>query len=378
MRNPLPLSAGAVWRGSQTSGKSRYDVEVHICGVDDRGDFSGTLTIRNLTPSLPKLVTYVDGEVIGEHHSFRTGKWDATQDDDDAHWGRFKRDMYLQGYSGFSRSDMPEDVVFLRLKERAIISPTCERDVSGASFAGFYYIAVQLNPASAPSGTCTPASPTSMSRSASASRLHQLLSQSAPFDSQHRSRAPILSRTESYASVVRGRAASGVLAAAAASGTSSLKQDDSSTAPVAIPATQSFSVPEDEFPLPTAPRSLPFIWDPSRARDLTPSLAPRLPCVGIPRFPRNLNTKTGYRGPWAQAVMRGFYFASSADPYQELELHYVGDGMGLQLEENAEDGGGVDAWGFFKPIDERGFIKRDFMRREAYARPKASASFSLL
>jgi hypothetical protein len=75
-------------------------------------------------------------QVIGEHHSFRTGKWDATQDDDDAHWGRFKRDMYLQGYSGFSRSDMPEDVVFLRLKERAIISPTCERDVSGASFAG--------------------------------------------------------------------------------------------------------------------------------------------------------------------------------------------------------------------------------------------------
>ena len=83
MRNPLPLSAGAVWRGSQTSGKSRYDVEVHICGVDDKGDFSGafdscscdiifgssdartpgTLTIRNLTPSLPKLVTYVDGEV---------------------------------------------------------------------------------------------------------------------------------------------------------------------------------------------------------------------------------------------------------------------------------------------------------------------------
>lgn len=287
--------------------------------------------------------------------------------------------MYLQGYSGFSRSDMPEDVVFLRLKERAIISPTCERDVSGASFAGFYYIAVQLNPASAPSGTCTPASSSSMSRSASASRLHQLLSQSAPSDSQHRSRPPTLGRTESYASVVRGRAGSGFPAAVAAPGIhSSLKQEDNTTAPVAIPTTQSFSVHEDEFPLPTAPRSLPFIWDPSRARDSTPSSTSRLPCLGVPRFPRNLNTKTGYRGPWAHAVMRGFYFASSADPYQELELHYIGDGMGLQLEENAEDGGGVDEWGFFKPIDERGFIKREFMRREAYARPKASASFSLL
>lgn len=41
LTNPMPLSAGAVWRGSQTSGQSSYDVEVRICSVDDKGDICG-------------------------------------------------------------------------------------------------------------------------------------------------------------------------------------------------------------------------------------------------------------------------------------------------------------------------------------------------
>ena len=38
-----PLNAGAVWRGSQTSGQATYDVEVRICGLDEQGDVAGVL-----------------------------------------------------------------------------------------------------------------------------------------------------------------------------------------------------------------------------------------------------------------------------------------------------------------------------------------------
>jgi hypothetical protein len=122
------------------------------------------------------------------------------------------------------------------------------------------------------------------------------------------------------------------------------------------------------------------------------------------------NAKTGYRGPWAHAVMRGFYFTpppttttkgededgspTSVDlddvsaTYQELELFYVGDGLGALLEENEEEpnraDGQVDEYGI--PVvpalstlpDEIEKIKTDFLRRERYVRAKSSASFTVM
>lgn len=92
--------------------------------------------------------------------------------------------------------------------------------------------------------------------------------------------------------------------------------------------------------------------------------------------------------------MRGFYFASvdpnssgegDSDPYQELELHYVGDGGGALLEESAtEDGNEVDELGFptqpatSRMEEERRKIAKDFERRRRYLMPKASSSFSFL
>lgn len=130
------------------------------------------------------------------------------------------------------------------------------------------------------------------------------------------------------------------------------------------------------------------------------------------------NAKTGYKGPWAHAVMRGFYFtppptscyssssSTSAsnnvsadteddrDTYQELELFYVGDGLGAMLEENEiVDNGKIknygegddededfDEWGNLKivEINEMEKVKKDLKRRQMYARPKASASFTVM
>lgn len=76
--------------------------------------------------------------------------------------------------------------------------------------------------------------------------------------------------------------------------------------------------------------------------------------------------------------MKGFYFASATDPYQELQLRYVGDGMGALLEEYAEEVGGLDEWGEPRPIDERSLLTKEMQRRQRYSMPKGSASFALL
>lgn len=76
--------------------------------------------------------------------------------------------------------------------------------------------------------------------------------------------------------------------------------------------------------------------------------------------------------------MRGFYFASSSDPYQELKLRYVGDGMGAVLEETQVEEDKLEEWGCPVAVDKKGLIRREMERRERFTQPKGSASFSIL
>lgn len=444
----MPLGPGAVWRGCQTSGggsqQAKYDVEVRICSVDEDGDVCGTLTIRDLTPSLPKLVTFFDGEIIGDKHDFITDKWGATAEDDEAHWARFKRDIYLRGADSSFRGDetpeerdsamqekrLLENVVFMRLKERCFLKTSSgdEQDLSGASFAGFYYIAVELSPAAAYPKRSRFRSPTAYGGS---SLSRSFLSQSAPTYSLHDSRssfsitsfrpAPaVLTRNDSYASVVRGSSLSRhpsqpSSGSSTPSGAStpinirqspsllSLKQDDAGKAfdEDNVEEISLYSPPLDEYPPPFTPSSLPapsgFPFDrsaaaaPSRGRAFTPAYK-GLSSASSSTASRFYNPKTGYRGAWANAVMRGFYFASAdpsadggegdADPYQELELHYVGDGCGALLEEHALETKPEYAQSSGESASrmhaERKKIAKDFERRSRYLMPKASSSFSLL
>lgn len=81
----------------------------------------------------------------------------------------------------------------------------------------------------------------------------------------------------------------------------------------------------------------------------------------------------------------------SRDTYQELELFYVGDGLGAMLEENQEEEkgdlveDGYDAeedWASSlkkkSSVNDLEKVKKDLLRRQFYARPKASASFTLM
>ncbi|XP_037093868.1 LOW QUALITY PROTEIN: glucose-induced degradation protein 4 homolog [Pollicipes pollicipes] len=140
-----PLHDGSSFKGYQKSKGNCYDVEVELKKVDlDSAYLCGYLKINNLTDDFPTMVTYFDGEIIGRRHPFLTRKWDANEEVDRKHWGKF------EAFSAFSKTFNTDDFdydaleaydsVFMRWKESFLIPDHQVKDINGASFAGFYYI----------------------------------------------------------------------------------------------------------------------------------------------------------------------------------------------------------------------------------------------
>ncbi|SPO34659.1 uncharacterized protein PSFLO_00130 [Pseudozyma flocculosa] len=148
------LFPGAVFNGTQKSGRNSYDnVDMensHLCGY---------LNIRGLTEDWPELTTYFDAEIIGDRHGFVTGKWGATEADDLKHWARFPPFRPLRSgltKPGLKFSHHNKPYVFMRWKERFLVPDHRVRDINGASFAGFYYVCVELGGDTARRPTHTP------------------------------------------------------------------------------------------------------------------------------------------------------------------------------------------------------------------------------
>lgn len=155
------LYPGSIFRGKQTSGRSSYEVEVRILDVDFASStLSGYLSISHLTDTHPKLTTFFSGEIIGPTYGFLTGtKYyaQATEQDDLRHWSRFDRFHQVRGQlrrPGLTMNEMERvkpggdlrerGYVFMRWKERFLVPDHKVRDISGASFAGFYYLQLEL------------------------------------------------------------------------------------------------------------------------------------------------------------------------------------------------------------------------------------------
>lgn len=146
------LYPGATFSGTQKSGRNSYDVTVTIVDVDLSSSFlCGYLCIRGLTEDWPELTTYFDAEIIGNRHGFLTQKWGATEQDDMTHWPRFPAFRHVRNELKRPRLTMPDrdrGAIFMRWKERFLIPDHKVHDISGASFAGFYYVCVEFNPQS--------------------------------------------------------------------------------------------------------------------------------------------------------------------------------------------------------------------------------------
>lgn len=145
------LYPGSIFCGTQKSGKLSYDVTVEILNIDlTRSHLDGYLNIRGLTEDWPELTTFFTAEVIGQDYSFHTGRWGATKTDDDKHWQRFgaykslKKMLGQEKWDGRPFNHLNKPFVFMRWKEHFLVPEHLVTDISGASFAGFYYVCAEL------------------------------------------------------------------------------------------------------------------------------------------------------------------------------------------------------------------------------------------
>ncbi|KAF8623455.1 hypothetical protein AX15_006241 [Amanita polypyramis BW_CC] len=144
------LYPGATFVGTQKSGRSSYDVTVTVVDVDFASSFlCGYLRIRGLTDDWPELTTYFDAEIIGNRYGFLTQNWGASENDDMIHWSRFPAFKQIRPELRepmLTMTDRDRGAVFMRWKERFLVPDHRVQDISGASFAGFYYVCVDFNP----------------------------------------------------------------------------------------------------------------------------------------------------------------------------------------------------------------------------------------
>ncbi|KAK6353755.1 hypothetical protein TWF730_008182 [Orbilia blumenaviensis] len=136
------LRPGSRFEGTQQSDKQTYTVHVEIKHVDMRESFlCGYLCIQGLTQDNPTLTTYFEGELIGSKYAFKTKNktWGATEKIDLQHWGRFP------AYRPYTRSSKSKEFgeqehIFMRWKEYFLVPNHRVKELTGASFDGFYYI----------------------------------------------------------------------------------------------------------------------------------------------------------------------------------------------------------------------------------------------
>ncbi|KAG0722042.1 Glucose-induced degradation protein 4 [Chionoecetes opilio] len=120
--------------------------------VDEANSYlCGYLKIKGLTEEYPTLTTFFDGEIISEKYPFLTRKWDADEEVDKKHWGKFP--PFYQYTKTFNSDTFDYSVlkdsehVFMRWKEHFLVPDHTVKDINGASFAGFYYICFQKSAA---------------------------------------------------------------------------------------------------------------------------------------------------------------------------------------------------------------------------------------
>lgn len=102
--------------------------------------------LLGLTEDHPTLTTYFEGEMIGDKYSFQTRRpeWGSCEKNDFQHWARFP--AYKPLGSKAKRADFSyanfaqKENIFMRWKEYFLVPDHRVRQISGASFEGFYYI----------------------------------------------------------------------------------------------------------------------------------------------------------------------------------------------------------------------------------------------
>ncbi|GAA5906132.1 hypothetical protein JCM8208_000643 [Rhodotorula glutinis] len=314
-----PLHSGSTWAGVQRSGRNSYEVTVKLDTVDMlTGSLTGTLEIKGLTPELESLVTFFEGEIVGESGGpgFRTAKYGATEVDDLKHWRRFpaftrnRLENQLVKPGLHLRNAAQRPFVFMRWKEQFVTSHRVEA-IHGASYAGFYYCCLDCDPSAfAPDAVPhrgispappRPSPPTPRTRRTSSysrgSEAASLLSQTRPAGPRASSasppqptvnlpaatRAPAPARPApprrgssgsfSYAAALRGDSSADGALSTSPSASSSSSPPPSSTSPSTAPASALQPLPD----LPTPKHELDSAFPSLASAEAAPPPAVNLP-----------------------------------------------------------------------------------------------------
>ncbi|XP_065899381.1 glucose-induced degradation protein 4 homolog [Dysidea avara] len=147
----MSLHAGGRFTGYQQSRGNKCDVEVILKHVDNDNHYlCGYLKIQGLTDDT--FMTFFEGEIISKDHPFLTRKWEADAGVDKDHWGKFsgfKNFASRFNDDSFSYDEVEKsDYIFMRWKELFLVPDHKVADISGTSYAGFYYIAFQKSTSS--------------------------------------------------------------------------------------------------------------------------------------------------------------------------------------------------------------------------------------
>jgi len=130
------LYNGMRFIGEQEATYNSYDVEVVIQNVDFENLYiCGHFNMNGLTEEYPTLTTFFDGEIISSRYPFFTRKFDTNLQVDKSHWQRL---IPAKQFAHVFDDDSP--IICMRWKERYLVKDHKIKEVSGCSFAGFYYI----------------------------------------------------------------------------------------------------------------------------------------------------------------------------------------------------------------------------------------------
>lgn len=173
--NSIYLQPNSQFVGEQQSGKSSFHIKVEFKTVDlFNSVVTGFLQISGLTDANSEITTYFKGEIINnplhtfkwrnngpdtyeepsvERYSFITenSQWGSFAKNDFEHWKKLTQsttflsdDKLIKRLEKVQRGEEDDQYIYMRWKEEFLLPDSRIKQITGASFEGFYYIVLNI------------------------------------------------------------------------------------------------------------------------------------------------------------------------------------------------------------------------------------------
>jgi hypothetical protein len=175
--NSIYLQPNAQFIGEQQSGKSSFHIKVEFKTVDlFNSVVTGFLQISGLTDANSEITTYFKGEIINnplhtykwknesgpngtyeeptvQKYSFITEnkQWGSFAKNDFEHWKKLTQsttflsdDKLIKRLEKVQRGEEDNQYIYMRWKEEFLLPDSRIKQITGASFEGFYYIVLNI------------------------------------------------------------------------------------------------------------------------------------------------------------------------------------------------------------------------------------------